>query len=125
MAVEIHKLGGQMSDADKQMRALARLRSLKSVLESTTAEAIPDNQVNVFHEALDRLRESGEDIDEFRYPKSEIWTSFTGPTADRNLLLVKVTSVLEYFAIRAAVLETAAEMHTEPSRMIGFDPPNR
>ena len=43
----------------------------------------------------------------------------------RDLFYVKVSSLLEYFAIRASVLERAEEMNEVPARMIGFEAPKR
>jgi hypothetical protein len=114
---------------DKQLRALSHLRGLQKLLEDAKTPAhISEKNVDILDAALDRLTELGEDVEEFRFPRgtgSAFRLPTVGPMVEKALLYAKVAGVLEYFAIRAAVLETAEKMRQEPARMIGFTPPRR
>lgn len=110
---------------DKQIRALAKLRSLKAFLENArTPEAIEGGHVDTYADALRLLSESGEDVSDFDFPSTGRWVgSFGEDYASRDLLLSSVLSLTEYFAIRASVMQTAEELEEEPARLIGFQQP--
>ena len=111
---------------DKQLRALAQLRTLKALLEEPKAPAFVSSQLaETYAAALDHLAEIGEDVEEFRFRGRSRGMGALGAVVDRDPLRVNVVAVLEYFTIRAAVLETARQMHQKPSRMIGFEPSNQ
>ena len=110
---------------DNRIWALATLRSLETVLQSLGSPTHADiDHVNLFHQALDRLGEIGERVGHLRVPREQIEDRRArGGTVhvDRDVLYARVLTVIDYFAIRQAVLETARQMHEEPHRMIGFE----
>ncbi len=112
---------------DNQMRALSILRSLKATLENPrTPESTEGGLAQQYANALSLLQANGEDVSSFTLPAGGYWEGMGGSYyAHRDLLLSSVSSVLEYFAIRASVLQTAEEMQAEPARMIGFESSNR
>jgi hypothetical protein len=113
----------RQSPADNLIRALALVRSIERNLRPIQSQhPVLATQADVLDQALDLLEQIGEDVELFRYPKKEIIvTDRVGKRfVDRDLLYGKVTALIDYFAIRQAVLDLAEEMKQVPQRMIGF-----
>jgi hypothetical protein len=112
------------SPADNLIRALALARGIeRNVRPIQSQHTVMATQADVLDQALDLLEQIGEDVELFRYPKAEIISRRSGERyVDRDLLYGKVTALIDYFAIRQAVLDLAEEMKQEPARMIGFKP---
>ena len=62
------------------------------------------------------LNESGEDVSQFQMVDSDMCEDQARRqmVVSRDLFYVRVCSLLEYFAIRASVLEIVQEMDEEP-----------
>ena len=114
------------SSADKRIRALAIARSVERNVKPIQSQfAVPGSQADDFNQALKLLEEIGEDVDVFRLPKDTITTNNRRERfAERDTLYGKVSALIDYFAIRQAVLDLAEEMKQEPARMIGYETPH-
>jgi hypothetical protein len=111
------------SPADNLIRALALARAVeRNVRPIQSQHTVMATQADMLNQAVDLLAEIGEDVEMFRYPKNEVIARVRGGPryVDRDLLYGKVTALIDYFAIRQAVLDLAEEMKQEPARMIGF-----
>lgn len=119
---------GEPNDiTDKRIRALATARQLRVMLENPRTEVIVDRvHADTFHSLLATLEDTGIDAREFYVPHGEIRP---GPRqrviVDRDVLLLRVSSLLEYLTIKDAVLQLAAQLDEEPARMIGYLTPTR
>jgi len=112
---------------DKRVRALAHLRSLEKILaRRDVPHAVPSTHVDTYHQALDHLEQCGEDVREFRFPMNEVHEKRESPGEtyiDRGRLYVKAVTLIDYFAIRQALLERADQLKADPASLIGFQPP--
>jgi hypothetical protein len=91
---------------DDRKRAIASLRAIKDIVESTLFD-IKIPLVAEYHSALDKLEKTGIDVSDFRIPDSWIQTHdipsiysvlFGGPRVRRELFLIKLDAILQYLA---------------------------
>jgi hypothetical protein len=110
--------------ADQLRRGYARLTALRDALEPVRLTQLESRYVDEFHGALEALRRTGIDVDDFKIgPNSIIQvpesTSYMGGTSgrvrsyvDKAMLMAKLKAVISYFELG----------QEEPPRSIGFRP---
>jgi hypothetical protein len=95
-----------MNMDDDRKRAIASLRAIKDIVESTLFD-IKIPLVAEYHSALDKLEKTGVDVSDFRISDSWIRTPelglpdfllFGGPRVRRELFLIKLDAILQYLA---------------------------
>ena len=96
---------------DKLRRAYARIRAIRNNVPNPPNVVVQFGQIEDYHQALQHLKDLGENIEEFKVPENQIERSPVSGLlyVDRALFLAKVDSVLNYF--------------DEPDRPIGFKGP--
>lgn len=114
----------EIDQADALARSYSRLISLRDSLKGIGDSTVAEWYVTEFHGALDRLRDAGVDVAEFRLPPAAMqraasYNYLTGastdlgkPYVERALLLAKCGAVVSYFEMSP----------DEPKRPIGFRP---
>ncbi len=121
---------------DALARAFATLSSLRKNIGEMTAYRVLETYVNEYHTVLDRMKDIGIDVSEFRIPDSEVkpddsWSyphsrSRAGGGGDqvtyskekyvgKSFILMKLDAILGYFGI----------ITSEKPRRIGFTKPEK